>query len=227
MIIPSQQINQSSVVNSMIFFVNIGPTLAKKMPPQTISHLKFMERPAINSIFLPDVTNDEMKSILLSLKNGAAGWDDITPQILKMIHHSVNHPLVYMTNLSLQQDTFPKKLKIANVLPLFKACDPCVFNNYRPVSLLCILSKVYEKVMYNRLLTFLEDYNVLFENQFGFRKLHSSYMTLMVLTDKLIKNLENGEYIIGVYLDFSKAFHTVDHAIPLSKLSHYGMRGNA
>ena len=61
-----------------------------------------MEQPAINSIFLPDVTNDEMKSVLLSLKNGAAGWDDITPHILKMIHHSVNHALVYMTNLSLQ-----------------------------------------------------------------------------------------------------------------------------
>ena len=186
-----------------------------------------MEQHAINSIFLPDVTNDEMKSVLLSLKNGAAGWDDITPQILKMIHHSVNHPLVYMTNLSLQQGIFPKELKIANVLPLFKSYDPCVSNNYRPVSLLCTLSKVYEKVMYNRLLTFLEDYNVLFENQFGFRKLHSSYMALMVLTDKLIKSLENGEYVIGVYLDFSKAFDTVDHAILLSKLSHYGIRGNA
>ena len=113
-----------------------------------------------------------MKSILLSLENGAAGWDDNTQQILKMIHHSVNHPLVYMTNLSLQQGIFPKELKIANVLPLFKACDPCAFKNYRPVSLLCLSSKVYEKVMYNRLLTFLEDYNVLFENQFGFRKLH-------------------------------------------------------
>ena len=146
-----------------------------------------MEQPAINSIFLPDVTNDGMTSIVLSLKNGAAGWDDITPQILKMIHHSVNLPLVYMTNLSLQQGIYPKELKIANVLPLFKACDPCVFNNYRPVCLLCILSKVYGKVMYNRLLTFFEDYNVLFENQFGFRKLHPSYMALMVLTDKLIK----------------------------------------
>ena len=132
-----------------------------------------------------------------------------------------------MTNISLQQGIFPKELKIANVLPLFKACDPCVFYNYRPVYLICILSKVYEKVMYNRLLTFLEDYNVLFENQFGFRKLHSSYMALMVLTDKLMKSLENGEYVIGVYLDFSKAFDTVDHAILLSKLSHYGIRSKA
>ena len=168
-----------------------------------------------------------MKNIVLSLKKGAAGWDDITPHMLKMIGNSINHPLVYMINLSLQQGIFPKELKIANVLPLFKANDPSVFNNYRPVSLLCVLSKVYEKVMYNRLIRFLEDFTILFENQFGFRKLHSSYMVLMVLTDKLIKSLEKGEFVIGVYLDFSKAFDTVDHAILLSKLSHHGVRGNA
>ena len=145
-----------------MFFLNRGPNLAKKIPHQSVSHLKFMDHPAINSIFLPDVTIDEMKNIVLPLKNGAAGWDDINPQILKMTHHSVNHPLVYMSNLSLQQGIFQKELIIANVLPLFKACDHCVFNNYRPVSLLCILPQVYENVMYNCLLKFLEDYNVIF-----------------------------------------------------------------
>ena len=201
------------------FFVNMGPNLTQKIPPQNISPLKFMGNPITNSIFLPDVTTDEMKNIVLSLKNGAAGWDDITPHMLKMIGNSINHPLVYMINLSLQQGIFPKELKIANVLPLFKANDTSVLNNYRPVSLLCVLSKVYEKVMYNRLIRFLEYFNILFENQFGFRKLHSSYMALMVLTDKLIKSLEKGEFVIGVYLDFSKAFDTVDHAILFSKLS--------
>ena len=114
-----------------------------------------MDHPVINSIFLSDVTIDEIKTIALYLKNGAAGWDDITPPILKIIHHSVNHPLVNMSNLSLQQDIFPKELKIAIVLPLFEAYDPCVFNNYRPVSLFCILSKVFEKAMYNRSFEFL------------------------------------------------------------------------
>ena len=79
------------------------------------------------------------------------------------------------------------------------------------MSLLCVLSKVYEKVMYNRLMAFLENFDILFENQFGVRKLHLSHMALMVLTDKLIRSLENGEFVIGVYLDFSKAFDTVDH----------------
>ena len=132
-----------------------------------------------------------------------------------------------MNKLSLQQGTFPEELETANVLPLFKACDPYVFNNYRPVFLSCILSKVYEKVMYNRKLKFLEDYNIIFENQFGFKKLHSSYMVFMVLTDKLVKIMEKGEFIKCVFLDFSKVFETVDSAKLLSTLSHYGIRGYA
>ena len=67
--------------------------------------------------------------------------------------------------------------------------------------------------MYNRLLKFLVDYNIIFDNQFGFRKLYSFYMALMVITDKLMTSLENGEFVIGVFLDFSNAFDTVDHAI--------------
>ena len=114
-------------------------------------------------------------------------------------------------------------------LPMFFPCSKHAILVYLiiTVSLLCVLSKVYEKIMYNRLIIFLENFDILFENQFGFRKLHSSYMALMVLVDKLIKSLQNGEFVIGVYLDFSKAFDTVDHEILLSKLSHYGIRGNS
>ena len=185
-----------------------------------------MGDPLVNSIFLPDVTIEEINEIITSLKNGAAGWDEFTPQMIKEIRILISFPLVHICNLSLQQGIFPDELKIANVLPVLKACDPCVFNDYRPVSLFCVLSKVYEKVMHNRLKAFLGNFDILFENQFGFRKLHSSYMALMVLTDKLIRILENGEFVIGVYLDFSKAFDSVDHEILLSKLSHYGIRGN-
>ena len=80
--------------------------------------------------------------------------------------------------------------------------------------------------MYNRSVAFLENFDILFENQFGFRKLHSSYMALMILADNLMRSLENGEFVIGVYFDFSKVFDTVDHEILLSKLSHYDIRWN-
>ena len=100
------------------------------------------------------------------------------------------------------------------------------FNIYRPVSLCCILSKVFEKVMFNRLISFLEFNKILIENQFGFRKKCSTYMALAVLINKVIKSLENRDYMIGVFLDFSKAFDTVDHDILLKKLCHYGIRDN-
>ena len=127
----------------------------------------------------------------------------------------------------LNQGVFPEELKTANVLPLYKADDPMLFNNYRPVSLLTVLSKVFEKIMYNRLLNFLDTYNILFKNQFGFRKNHSTYMATMLLMEGITKSLENSEYVIGIFLDFSKAFDTVDHDILLRKLYHYGIRGNA
>ena len=93
--------------------------------------------------------------------------------------------------------------------------------------MLSILSKIFEKAMYNRLIEFLENLKILYEKQFGFRKKHSTYMALMILIDKLIKCIENGEYVVGVFLDFSKAFDTVDHSILLRKLFHYGIRGTA
>ena len=102
-----------------------------------------------------------------------------------------------------------------------------MFNNNRPVSLLCVISKVLESIMNPRLIEHLENCRVLMNNQFGFRKLHSSYMTLMVLMNNLISSLENGETVVGVFLDFSKAFDTVDHDILLAKLEQHGIRGNA
>ena len=102
-----------------------------------------------------------------------------------------------------------------------------VFNSYRPVSILWILSKVFEKIMNSHVIDFLEDNKILFVNQFGFRKSHSSYMARMLLVDKLTKALENGVYIICVFLDFSKAFDTVNHHVLLEKLDYYGIRGSA
>ena len=186
-----------------------------------------MGQPLVNSIFLSEVTANEISQILGSLKNGAAGYDEINACLLKLVSPFIAEPLMYLCNQSLSEGLFPMELKLANVIPLYKSDDSFVFNNYRPVSLLCVLSKVFEKVMYNRLLEFLETYKILTNSQFGFRKSHSTYMALMTLMDRLITSLENDEHVIGIFLDFSKAFDTVDHAILLKKMSHYGIRGNA
>ena len=110
---------------------------------------------------------------------------------------------------------------------MHKADDAFVFNNFRPDSLLCVISKVFEKVMCNRLIDFLEAFSILNNSQFEFRKMHSTYMDLINLMNRLITSLENDEYVLGIYLDFPKAFDTVDHVILLRKLAHYGIRGTA
>ena len=195
------------------FFVSIGPNLALKIQNQTQSPLSDLGNRLSNTIFLEPVSEEKVYSIVINLKNSAPGYDEVTVGILKLSLPVINCPSIHILNLSLLEGMYPRQLKVANVLPLYKADDVMSFNNYRPVSLLSVLSKVFERTMHNRLISLLENNKILFKNQFGFRKQHSTYMALMVLLDKIVKALENGEFVVGIYLDFSKAFDTVDHSI--------------
>ena len=182
---------------------------------------------AVYSLYLEPVTESEIRELVTSLKSAAPGYDNLRSSILKLSLPFICTPLTYISNLSLQEGAFPDELKIANVIPLFTCDDPELFDNYWPVFVLCSLPKVFERIMYNRLRNFLYEYKILFSYQFGFRKSHSTYMALMTLMDNLINLSDKGEYVIGIFLDFSKAFDTVDHGIFLQKLSCYGVRGNA
>ena len=209
------------------FFVNIGNNLAKRIPNVSTPPGRYMGDMISQSLFLDPVTPQEIAEIIKSLKNGAPGYDEINNKILQLSVTPIIGPLSFLCNRSLTEGVFPSELKLANVLPLFKSGESMLFNNYRPVSLLCTLSKVFEKIMYSRLLNFLDYHKILIGNQFGFRKLHSSYMALMLMMDQVTKALDSGECVIGIFLDFSKAFDTVNHSILIDKLYHYGIRGNA
>ena len=164
-----------------------------------------MDQPLLNSIYLSEVTSEEINNILKSLKNGAAGYDELNACLLKHISPFITESLKYLSNLSLSEGVFPTELKLANVIPLYKADDAFLFNNYRPVSLLCVISKIFEKVMYNRLIDFLETFAILNNSQFGFRKMHSIYMALMTLMNRLISSVENDEYkLLLAYFRFFK-----------------------
>ena len=220
--------DKKSIANAFnAYFVNIGPTLASKIPDLGINYRNFMPHQNNMSFFLSPVNDSEVKNIIAQLKDGAPGKDGIMSKGLKCISDHIATPLSRLTNLSFSQGVFPNDLKVALVSPLYKAKDPMTFSNYRPISLLPLFSKILEKLMYNRLLSFLNKCQIINKNQFGFRNNHSTYMALLIMLENVRNALDNGECAIGVFLDFQKAFDTVDHDILLNKLYNYGIRGIA
>ena len=133
-------------------------------------------------------------------------------------------PLTHMCNLSFKRGIFPVQLKIANVVPTYKTGNEHVFSNFRPVSVIPVFSRLLEKLMYKRLMDFITRNKLLYKHQFGFQKGKSTYMALMLLVDKITEALDNVDCVVGIYLDFSKAFDIVNHDIVLQKLSMYGVQ---
>ena len=208
------------------FFVNIGPTLSRKIPFTEGNIQDYLTRNE-NALFLAPVNEEEIMQIIKNLKDSSCGWDEIDSSMLKLSLTSISAPFTHICNTSLLTGVFPKELKIARVCPIFKNGNPMHFVQYRPVSVLPVMSKVLEKIMYNRVYTFLQDLKQLYEFQFGFRPKHSTELALMLSVDKIISALDKNNFVLGVFLDFSKAFDTIDHDILVQKLDNYGIRGVA
>ena len=186
------------------FFAHICPQLAAKIDKQSKMPSNYLKTRRINTIMLAPVTCEEVTKLIMTSRDSAPGYDEVKARPLQAVNSVISAPLAYIFNLSIMNGVFPDIFKTANMIPLFENEDSMLFSNYRPVSLLCTLSKLLEKIMYNRVIDFLKEHDIQFKYQFGFRQGYSTYLALTVLVDKLVKSLENGDYVVGVFLDFLK-----------------------
>ena len=119
----------------------------------------------------------------------SSGWDSISQKLIKSSPNNILNTLAHIFNLSVNQGVFPSKMKLAKVIPIFKKGSKDNVENYRPISLLPVFSKLFERLIYNRLTTFLKNCNILYDKQFGFRKKHSTSHATSYVSDEIYKTL--------------------------------------
>ena len=220
---------QEIVGNVNKYFCTVGEELANKYANNDKNEfIKYLGNPSQQSVFLSRVTKEEIIDEIKNLKiNKSPGQDEFTAKFLKISVNKIAPVLCEIFNLSIKTGKYPDPLKIAKVIPIYKKGDPSLTSNYRPISVLSCINKIYEKILFKRLYNFLEKYNILYEFQFGFRQGHSTEHALIEIVDKIKQAMDNNEITCGLFLDLSKAFDTVNHEILLYKLEHYGIRGPA
>lgn len=212
------------------YFSNLGRKLVDNListsPNPTAVHPHTIHPIPLTSFALLNTDPDEIISIINSLSNDSApGWDNISTTFVKMAKHILVPILCHVYNNCLESGHFPKAFKKAIVTPVHKGGGIDDVENYRPISVLTVFSKILEKIINNRLKKYLTDNCLLSNNQFGFRNGVSTEDAVLALTEEISKHLDRGNKCVGVFLDLAKAFDTVSTPLLLDKLYQYGIRG--
>lgn len=209
------------------FFVNIGKSLAGNITPPLNTSFKDYMNKNVKSVFkFKELQNSDILKIISNLKpKTSRDAYGVSNKLLKDIKKEVSEPLMQLINQALETGEFPSKLKIAKVIPVLKKGDPKNVENYRPISILPTLSKIFEKSINQQLQEYFESQKLFYNRQYGFRQNHSTELAVLDLIENTIWAIEKNEIPISIFIDLTKAFDTIDHEIMCSKLKYYGIQG--
>lgn len=167
-------------------------------------------------------SSDEVQTLILNLKSKCStGLDKISAKMLKRYSEILSSTVAKLINLGLSESRFPDCFKLSKVTPVFKSGDKHSTKNYRPISVLNSISKIFEHIINTQLSEFLDSNNLISPNQFGFRKKSSTTSACINLTNFLTKNLDDGKYVACMFLDLRRAFDSLDHALLVKKLTSF------
>ena len=194
-------------------FVKIGPNLSSKNPKSNTNFEAYISK-ANTKLHEDPLTEDEcLEAFKLVKINKAPGFDEIDINVINQLYYHIKKPLIRIFGNSIKLWVSPEKLKLAKVTPIFKSG-----KNNKPISVLPCFSKILEKIVYNRICDYLTKNNLPFHKQFGYRKGQSTQHALIELINSIYDSFNENKYTLGVFIDLSKAFDTVNHNILRKKL---------